>query len=222
MTASSGPSSATRWLPLGGVIFVALTVVSVVVLGGNTPSPGDSAVKIRSYYDDHRVREFIAVFVLAASVPFLLFFTTYLANVTAGSQGRRSVWQLLFLGGSVAVGIAWIGSAFIHFALTDGVDQKLPDASLQTLNLLDGDSWVLFNSAIGLMMLGAAGTLLTASVTAGYRRLGWCALILGIAAFIPFADFFALLLTGVWIIVASIMAARAKDPLVAVGTSTAV
>jgi hypothetical protein len=74
--------------------------------------------------------------------------------------------------------------------------------------MLDGDNWILFNSAVGVFMLGAAGTLLSARTSAGYRRLGWVALILGIVAFIPFADFFGLLISGLWIIATSIMLSR--------------
>jgi hypothetical protein len=204
----------SRWLPLSGVIFVVLTVVAVVGLGGSTPSSGDPAEKIRSFYDAHQARQFIAVFVLAASVPFLLFFAAHLANALAGPTGRRSVSQLVFLGGSVTAAVAWTVTAFVHFALTDAADQKVSDSALEALTTLDGGTWVIFNSAIGLMMLGAAGTLLTSSATAGYRRLGWAALILGVALFIPYADFFALLLAGVWIISTSILLAQAGRPMV--------
>jgi hypothetical protein len=207
MAALPDRSETAKWIPLSGIIFVVLTAVSVVGLGGSTPSSDDPAAKIRSFYDDHQARQFIGVFILAASVPFLVIFAAYLANKVADSD-RRSLWQLMFLAGTAAVAVAWILTAFIHFALTDAVDQKQSDGALQALNALDNNTWIAFNSALGLMMLGAAGMLLTTAVTLGYRRLGWFALILGIALFIPFADFFALLLTGVWIIVASIMLAR--------------
>ena len=51
-------------------------------------------------------------------------------------------------------------------------------------------------------MLGAGGSLLAR--TRLYRWLGWAALAPGIALFIPFVDFVALLLSGVWILVASV------------------
>lgn len=44
-----------------------------------------------------------------------------------------------------------------------------------------------------------------------HRWLGWIALVLGVAAFTPFADSFALLLTLVWITVTSILLAREKS-----------
>jgi hypothetical protein len=62
------------------------------------------------------------------------------------------------------------------------------------------------------MMLGAGGSLLarTRPRTRLYRWLGWAALVLGIALFIPFVDFVALLLSGVWIIVTSVMLFRER------------
>lgn len=42
------------------------------------------------------------------------------------------------------------------------------------------------------------------------RWLGWMALVLGIALFVPFADFFAMMATGIWIVVVSIALARGE------------
>ncbi len=67
--------------------------------------------------------------------------------------------------------------------------------------MLDGDSWIAWNSAFGVMMLGAGATVLT---TALPRWMGWVALALGVLLFIPYADFFALLVTLIWIIVTSV------------------
>lgn len=195
-----------------------LTAVAVAGLGGSTPSIGDPAAKIRSFYDDHEARQFIGVFILAASVPFLVIFAAYLAH-RVSNPDRRSMWHLVFVVGTAAAAVAWIVTAFVHFALTDAVDKKLSDGALEALTAIDSDTWIAFNSGLGLMMLGAAGMLLSAAVTVGYRRLGWLALILGLALFIPFADFFALLLSGVWIIVTSIMLARSAPVLELRGTS---
>jgi hypothetical protein len=88
-----------------------------------------------------------------------------------------------------------------------GVDENISPVALQALNTLDGNTWMAFNPAFGVMMVGAAGTLLTAGVM---RPLAWIALVLGVAAFIPFADFFALLATLLWIVVAAVVLARSE------------
>jgi hypothetical protein len=77
-------------------------------------------------------------------------------------------------------------------AVANGADHLTP-ATLQGVNVIDSESWIVFNSALGVMMLGAAGSL----IPGGARALGWPALVLGIALFIPLADFVALLLTGI-------------------------
>jgi hypothetical protein len=54
-------------------------------------------------------------------------------------------------------------------------------------------------------MLGAGASLLARRA---YPVLGWIALLAGILLFIPFADFFALLVSGLWIIVTGVIAFR--------------
>ena len=71
-----------------------------------------------------------------------------------------------------------------------------------------------FNPALGVMLLGAGGALLAAG---SLRGLGWAAVVLGLAAFVPFADFFALLLTLVWIVVTGIAVARRGRAVTRVG-----
>ena len=197
----------SRWAALGGVAFVLLTIVAVAGLGGSTPSTGDAADSIRSFYLDEKARQFAAVFVLAVSVPFFLVYAATLAS-TVADEARRSIWQPVLLVGAGMMAVAWAAVAAIHFALTDAADQKLSDGALEALTALDADNWVLFNTAVGVFMLGAAGTLITAAATTGLRRAGWVALVLGVALFVPFADFFALLLSGLWIVVTSVMLFR--------------
>ena len=86
---------------------------------------------------------------------------------------------------------------------------KLSGNALQALNVLDNDAWVVFNSGLGVMMLGAAGSSLASGRLP--RWLGRAALVLGIALFIPFVDFFALLLTGLWIAVAGVVLFRRRS-----------
>ena len=199
----------SRWLPLSGVVFVVLMLVVIVGLSGETPGTDDSAAEIASFYDKESGRQGAAAFLLAATVPFLLLFTASLAGL-AGETNRttREILRRMLLGGSFILGAVIMVMALIHFALADGADDVAP-AALQALNLLDGNFWVAANPALGVMMLGAAGWLLGRA--GSYVRLGWVALVLGIGLFIPFVDFFALLLSLLWIIVTGVFLYRAPQ-----------
>jgi hypothetical protein len=196
----------SKWLPLSGIVFVVLVLVVIVGFSGETPGTDDSAAEIASFYDDETVRQGIAAFLLAATVPFLLLFTASLAGIARATDlGSREIWRRMLLGGSFILGAVIMVMAMIHFALADGADDVNP-AALQALNLLDGNFWVAANPALGVMMLGAAGWLL--GRVGSYNALGWAALVLGIGLFIPFVDFFALLLSLLWIMVTSVLLYR--------------
>ena len=134
------------------------------------------------------------------------------AGMPASASARNNSVQQpgVSCGGRVLTAGAFALSAFIHVALADGAG-TVTESTLQGLNVLDGDTWVAFNGALGVMMLGAAGSLIPAAK--GYRVLGWIALVAGVALFIPYADFIALLVTALWILVASVMLfRRAPEP----------
>ena len=197
-----------RFLPLGGVAAVAVLVFAVAVLGGNTPGNDASGAEVASYYDAHQARGVAAAFLLAASAPLLVIFgASFAAALWPSEAGRHPVWELVLLAGSALAAGAFVGAAFLTFALAD-VPAKLGTDALQALNVLDNDVWVVFNGGLGVMMLGAGGSLLAR--TGLYRWLGWAALALGIAFFIPYLDFVALLLSGVWILVTSVTLFRER------------
>ncbi len=196
--------SVKRLLPVAGIVFVGLIVASLLV-GGNTPGDTASGAKLASYYDAHQTRVMLAAFLLAATAPFLIAFVASLATRWADGD-RFSVWQLMLVGGSVLAAAAFGITALLTMGLAEAPD-KLSGNALQAVNVLNESTWMMFNPALGVMMLGAAGTLL--SRPAGHRWLGWVALALGVFLFVPFADFVALLATGAWIIVTSVLELRA-------------
>ena len=211
-----------RLLPLSGLAFVALVCSAVLGLGAvNAPVSGSSGEEVASFYDAHSWQQFAAAFVVSASVPFLVLFAVGLATaLPEADPARRPVWERVLVGGSVLAGTALLLTAVLAFALADGADQGVSPTALQALNLVGGNLWIALNSGLGVLMLGAAGTLFPRARPA--RALGWAALVLGIALFIPFADFFALLLTGVWIVVVSVIQFRERrEPRYAVTPRTA-
>jgi hypothetical protein len=99
-------------------------------------------------------------------------------------------------------------AALVHFALADAADNEASADAVQALNAVDSNTWIAFNAGFGVMMLGAAGCMIPRVLAGLPAWLGWTALVLGIALFIPFADFIALILTLLWIIVVSVMLFR--------------
>jgi hypothetical protein len=194
-----------RLLPWSGAVAVLLIVLAVVI-GGATPEPDASVAKVMSFYGADEARQVASALVLAASVPFLIMFAAAIATALWPREADvRPVWELVLVAGSALAGGAILFAAAVHFMLADGADH-LSATGLQVLNLVDGDAWVAWNAGLGVMMLGAAGSLL--SRRAGSRRLGWTALVLGVLLFIPFADFFALLATALWILATSVVLHR--------------
>lgn len=198
-----------RLLPLSGIVFVVLVILTIVVIGGDTPESNAPGGKVLSYYDAHQVREALAAFVFAVSIFFLVCFSVAVATALWPAEaGRRPVWEIVLIAGSVLTAATVLVTAAVHFALTDGATNDASTSALQALNLIDGNSWVAWNAGLGVMMLGAAGSLIPR--VGAYRWLGWVALVVGVALFIPYADFIGLLLTLVWILVMSVMLFRAR------------
>jgi hypothetical protein len=82
------------------------------------------------------------------------------------------VWERVQLAGSALTSAVVLVAAVVQFALADG---GVSPVALEALNAIDGNFWVGFNAALGVMMVGAAGMLLAQA--GWFRRLGWVALV---------------------------------------------
>ena len=192
--------------PCSGIALVVLVAVSVV-LGGSTPSSTADGAKVAAYYDSHQARLVVVSFLFGLAAFAAVLFASWLARSLRSDDGM-SVSDRVVLGGGVmfAAALGFVGAA--NFALADS-PKKVSGPALQALNLLMNDSWVFWNAALGVFMLGAAGACLASA--ASYRWLGRIAIVLGIALFIPFADFFALLASGLWIVAVTVVLARRSE-----------
>jgi hypothetical protein len=196
-------------LPLSGVAFVVLTVIGLVVSGGS-PSPDAPTDEVVSFYHDEENRARTGIWFFAFAMPFLPLFASSLAELQRPEgQDSRAVWRRLLLAGA-AIMSATLGVAITtQLALADSSSEtQIAPEVMQALNV--AASYVVYAllPATGTMMLGAAGWLLGRERVHGW--LGWAALVLGIGLFVPFIGVLALILSAVWIIVASITLFRAR------------
>jgi hypothetical protein len=194
-----------RLFPLSGIAFVAL-IVSSLAVGGDTPDSGASVAEVGAFYDGDLARQYVSTFLLAAAAPFAVLFGVGLAS--AVGDGARARWGEIVRAGAILVAGAVLLAAGIHIAVVDGGDSGISETALQALNTLDGSTWIAMTSAVGILLLGSAGAMLSSG---SQRVLGWCALVLGLALFLPFLDLVAIIPTALWIVVASIVVARGRE-----------
>ena len=74
------------------------------------------------------------------------------------------------------------------------------------INALDNDNFLAFSVPLGIMLFGAAGSVLTGGGLP--KWMAWLAILLGITLLHGPVGFFGFCLTGIWIIIASILMYR--------------
>jgi hypothetical protein len=198
-----------RFALLTGAIFVVLLVIGFIPLGGNTPDTDASAAKIVSFYNDHQTKEILAIIVVALAALSLAFFAVAIRDYLRDTGGGEFFPTLAMIGAVICVTGLFVAGG-MHFALVDGANlshnRTLSPDAMVALNALDNDNFLAFSVPLGIMMFGAAGAVLKGG--AGLPKwLAWVGIVLGVIFFTP-VGFFAFGLTGIWIIVASILMYR--------------
>jgi hypothetical protein len=190
--------------PLTGALFVVLTAIAFIPLGGNTPEGDDPAQKVVTFYTAHESKEIFAAVVLAAAAVALLFFAATLKQrLEAAEPGSGSgILPTATFGAGVIGATGFLTAAALHFALADYAGDIGPVAA-QALNAIDSDFF--FPFAIGIAALVFSTSLwVLRSRTLFPTWLGWVGIVLFIVNFTP-VGFVAFGLAGIWIIVLSVM-----------------
>jgi len=189
-----------RFAPLAGVVFVALTVVAVLGLGGDTPDIDSSPQEVAAFFSTHSGREEGGAFLLAIAIVFLVIFGASLRAALRPPRGRSDGWSSVAFGGVLVAAAGFLVAAAVRLAISEAADKHVPPSAVQALNALDNAVFLAFASGLGIMLLGAAGAMI--GMAGKMRGLGWVALIIGVAVFTPLGElgFFA---SGIWIILAS-------------------
>jgi hypothetical protein len=189
-----------RLAPLTGLVFVAI-VVAVFATGGSTPGDHDSAREVQDFYGQHHDKHMTLAFIMAISIPFLLFFVSILRYELRRAGGTGQLANAAFAGGVLAA--AGFGIlAFVHLALADAGDSAKTIGTAQALNVLDNNDFLPMAAGMGVLVLAAG--LSTVRHGGLPKWLGWVGVVIGVAAFTP-AGFFAFLLSGIWVLIVSIL-----------------
>lgn len=192
--------------PLSGLVAVVLIAVAFGV-GGDTPDVGDSGPQVKLFFQEHDTQQAVSVYLLVLAGVFLVFFAGSLRHHLAEPDRHGWLPQVAFAGGILSAGGFWVASG-VTLALIDASDErKVGGPALQAMNAISNDLFIPFVGGIGIMML-AAGLGTAYSGTPLPRWLGWAGIVLGVLVFIPWVGFFAFLVSGLWIIAASVLLAR--------------
>jgi hypothetical protein len=192
-----------RFAPLTGIAFVVLLVIGFGPLGGSTPDSDSTGAKVIDYYHGHQSRQIAAIILVVLAVFFFAFFVVALRDYLRDSGGGNFFPTVALVGGVISIA-GFFGAVGIHAALLQGAHDRISLAAMQALNELDNIDFFGFATPLSIMMFGIAGSVLKAGAQLP-RWLGWVALIIAIAFFAGPIGFLAFLLTGVFIIVASVM-----------------
>lgn len=195
-----------RLAPLTGLVFVAI-VVAVFAIGGETPDQHDTAQQVQAYYGAHHDKHEILSFVLALSIPFLLFFTSILRHDLRKQGGTGQLANAAFAGGVLAA--AGFGIlAVVHLALAVAADSANTIGTTQVLNVLDSNDFLPMAAGMAVLVLGAGWSSLRHGGIPTW--LAWVGIVIGVVIFTP-AGFIGFLASGLWVAIVSILLTRARQ-----------
>ena len=187
-----------RWSPASGILFVALFVLAVAVLG----STGDTPEEVRDYYAENEGQVFTGFFLLVASALALLGFATTVRRALVGDDPEpRSLAALGFGAGVAASGLIVAGSAAFVAPVDVAQDGgRLDPGAADALNTA---AYFLMTGGVMVASLLVLATSLVALRTGVVPRwLAWVGLVVApITFFAPL--FFPVLVFLAWVLVLS-------------------
>jgi hypothetical protein len=191
-----------HWLlPLTGVIFAAILVVAIIILGEGQDATEKSAEEIAAYYQDNEDEQTIGSFLIGLAAVVFLFFAGWLRKVLREAEGPGGTLSAVAFAGAIVFAIGGATAATINLALADLADDIDPVA-LQAINAISWDYFIPFAVGMSAFLLATGISVLRHGALP--KWLGWIAVVLGVAAYTP-AGFFALIGGLLWILVVSVM-----------------
>jgi hypothetical protein len=189
-----------RLIPVAGILAV-IAVILAFVIGGETPDGDDSLSKIVRFYRDNDSEQMIAASFLGWGSALLMVFAGGFWRLLRNAETERYGSSTLFVIGATMWAVGASIFAGLTFALGDFADDLTPSA-MQTLNALNSDMF--FTLALGTFgfSMGAGVAVLKTAVLP--KWLGWFAIVIGALAITPIG-FFAILVMGLWVVIASVV-----------------
>lgn len=170
------------WMvPLTGVAFVVLGIVSFIIMG-EPKSADDPVEQIVGFYTDNKDQVMISTMVGVAATVLLVFFAAYLRTVLRRAEGEPEMLALLSFIGLVVVAVGFAIDGTISFALADRADDIDPTA-VQALQALWDNDFVPIILGVLIFLWSTGIAVIRTKVFPVW--LGWLMLVLGVLGFTP-------------------------------------
>ena len=203
----SSRSGLVRWAALGGVAYVVLFVVGVILFFGNAPDSSSAPAKIIAFYSDsgHRDRINVGWVVAGLGLFFFLWFVGALRQTVRRLEGDDGLLTgMTTIGGVVYASLSLAGLAINTAIRTMSDDTYNHQVYPELIHAADDAGWVLHASGGA----GAAAMIIAASL-AGMRAhavpawAGWLGIVAGVLS-LGLVVFFPWFVLAIWVLVVSI------------------
>ena len=186
--------------PLTGVAFFAALLASI--LTSVNLSNDSSGTKVLTHYSDAHDKLVASMILTVIAVFIGVIYFGVLRDYLGQNEKLRGVAATAF-GGVVIFAVGGAVSAGAMFALIDSGD-KLSPATAQTMNVLNQDAGAGLSSSGIAILLFCYGL---AIVQSGLlpKWLGWVALPFAVIALVPEVAWISFIVTGLWVLVTSIV-----------------
>ena len=208
-TTPSTRSSAglARWAPLGGILYVVLFVIGVIVMFDGEPGSDASPAKVIAYYSksSHRDKIAIAWIIAGLGVFFFLWFLSSLRQAVRRLEGEDGfLTGLTTIGGAIYATLAFAALAVNMGIRTMSDDTYHHQVYPGIIHAADDAGWVIHASGgagLGAMIIAAS----LAGLRAGAipRWAGWLSVVVGIISLFLIV-FFPWFVVAIWILIVSI------------------
>ena len=205
----------TRWLPLTGVVFVILLLVSIF-LPGSLPNGDASGAIVISYAKANQNRLTVSAIIIGFSLFFALVFYGQLRALLRSVPANEALATISF-GGAVLFAAGGGVTAGAQLALADSPG-ALESGAAQALNMQLRDMALVLFAGLGVLLFAAGLAIVRSRILTAW--LGWAGIVLGavtVAGAVPLGAS-VLLLGAVWTVATSIIMTLHAD---AVETSPA-
>ena len=206
--------SYARWMPLTGILFIAMAIVGFIVGGEPPDAAGNSADEIVQFYTDNQGRVMAGVIILSIATVLFVFFASFLRSVLDRGVGEDGMFSRIAFVGAVVFAVGGAIDGTLIIAMSEAAGEVEP-AQIETLQAFWDNDFLPLALGVVLFTLGSGISIVLHKSLPVW--LGWIAIVLGIVGMTPFG-WIAFMATGVWILIVSVMLlvseGRASAPVV--------